>query len=143
MIAKSTYCILPEKKLILEYHSGNVSLKDFFDLKLQESKHPLYKPEFSVITDIRNVNIANFDVEFVKLFAEFLKAYPIFKAERITVVLTDKQFQVVLGNLFEIHMNDQKVRIHTVSSLKVALSKVQLLNDFNYISQRLEKLETV
>lgn len=126
--------------MILEYHSGDVSLKDFFDLKLQESKHSLYKPEFSVITDIRNVNIANFDVEFVKKFAEFLKVDPIFKAERITVVITDKPFQVVLGNLFEIHMNDQKVQIHTVSSLKVALSKIQLLNDFNYISQRFEKL---
>lgn len=118
----SKFSIIPECNVLIEYYAGNVSLPHFLQLKEAESKHPLYSPSLSVITDIRHVDFHSFDKTYVESFVNFITSNPEFVATRKTVIITQTPNQVVWAQMFDDFIRKIGVHVHTVTSPSAAYS---------------------
>jgi hypothetical protein len=133
--------IIPEKKLILEYYSGNISVQDLISNKIIISKEKEYSPNYNVIHDFRDAKLLIAEKE-GKHFYDFLKNEKNFYKKRRVAHLTQTPDQVATTTQFTLMVGETSVEINTFSTLKAALTWVRLsTEDYDLIGTYLNEIK--
>lgn len=121
---KSSYCILKDENLIVEYHEGVTTLQDLIAFRMQQGTDVNFSPTYNLISDIRNLTFdaAPSDID---AFAAFHKQNPNLIGKRKNAVLTETPDQVVLVTMFDSSHIDLLQSIHIVSTISAAISWVR------------------
>ena len=90
--------IIPEKKLIIEYFSGEITIEDIVKLKLIEIEHQDYNNEFNLFSDFRDGDF-NIDNESIPTLLNNLELNNLVAGKHNTSLLTKSPNQVVASTL--------------------------------------------
>ncbi len=103
-----SYKIIPDKKLVIEYYSGELDYDDLIEFKKAIIKEPEYDFYFQTIVDLRYCFLKTNPQDFVN-WIDFINTN--FGNERVRKVayLTSKPNEVVLTTLF-LHQHKQFVK---------------------------------
>jgi len=105
---KSSYKILKEHNLIVEFHSGNLDLDSYINFVIKTTHDPLFSGNMNYLIDLRNVVITapTDDIEKYNHFTEtFFKS----ERKRKVAILTKSPNQMVFSTLFKI-LNTKKLK---------------------------------
>lgn len=119
------YIILPQEKLIIEYFSGMVSLKDVIAQKEKLIRNPNYNPGYNLIDDLRD---AQFELikEQVKGYVDYVFNNKKNIGKRNTAFVTSNPDQVVVSTLFESAKGELPINTMIVSTISTALKHVKI-----------------
>jgi len=95
------YKILPDKQLIIEYYSGELTIKDLMFFKTIIRKEPNYNFDWKTIADFRDCNLLIKNAELEKL-VEFLKNNFEKSYSRKVAILSAKPIEVALSILYSL-----------------------------------------
>lgn len=102
---RNSYRIIPESKLIVEYHSGVGKVEDAIDFRMIQAADPDFSPEFEVIVDLRDLDM-DVQVQELKKLVEFYTHNPRLIGYRRNAIITENPHQVVLATLLkQMHAN--------------------------------------
>lgn len=119
----SDFIIIPEKKLIIEYFSGKIELKDILELKSRESDQKEYNPNYNIIDDSRNVEFLIRKNE-IECYVDHLRNNKSFVRNRYVAYLTETPNQVVVATLFNVLKKELPINVKIVSTTIAALNWV-------------------
>jgi hypothetical protein len=117
-----SYIIVPPKKLILEYYSGEIRMSDLIQFKRIISKDPNYNFYFNTIIDFRDAELLINNDEFVRLLEFFRKKFRV-TGMRNVAYLTSTPNAVVITTLFSLLADeyaDLNFNLKTFSTIEAA-----------------------
>tara|TARA_R110001583_G_scaffold412_4_gene3872 strand:+ start:16144 stop:16581 length:438 start_codon:yes stop_codon:yes gene_type:complete len=123
----SKYKILIAKKLIIEYHSGNLDVASFINFKTELSTDPSFSPNFNFIIDLQDVKFTASESD-LKKYANFLTDSKKYKGSRNIAVITKTPNQVVSSMLFKILFSNPTITIEIFSTFNSAVKWLQADN---------------
>lgn len=141
MDKKTSYKILPELRLFLEYYSGPITLKELIGIKKKEITDKDYDPTFNAIGDLRD---ADFQVSVPDIveYHDFVKNTPNVSGKRKTAMLTKTPSQVARSLLYQMESRDMPMSFRIVSVMASALEWVGLLPDYcEFIEETLRQMK--
>jgi len=74
---RNSYRIIPESKLIVEYHCGIGAIEDAIDFRRIQAADPDFSPDYEVIVDLRDLDM-DVQVNELKRLVEFYTQNPTF-----------------------------------------------------------------
>lgn len=120
---KNTYCIVKERRLIVEYHKGVGTYEDAMAFRKEQAIDPNFSPEFDIIADLRDLT---FDVNVLglKSLIEFYHQNRNLMGTRRTAIITETPMQVAFATIYkQLHTNlPQSLKI--VSTIGAAVNWV-------------------
>ena len=127
----STYKILKEQNLIVEYHTGIIDAKSFIAFKKCITLDPLFLPSLNYFVHLKNAAfVTNF--EDVDAYANFLADnYTIFGNRRVALI-TNTPNQVVSTTMFKMMQQNKSQSVEVFSTNESALE---------WLNSRLDKDE--
>lgn len=135
------YLIVKEKKLIIEYYSGQIFLRDFIRIHEKKSNDKDFNVNHNLLIDFRDAEI-NLEEEDVLELVKYHKNNKKLFGSRRAAHLTNTPNQVVAGFKFDIHNKELPVEIKIFSTLEASLSWVGLeIKDMNEIEYYLNTLK--
>lgn len=135
------YQILPEKKLILEYYSGNIYKNTIMYFKQEISKHVAYNMHYNIIHDFRDAELVA-NIEDVRSFIDYIKQNERTYAQKKIAFITDKPNQVTITYLFNALKKETYLIAETFSTLEGAIVWVGLRStELDYIHSVLSELK--
>ncbi len=141
---KGYYKILPDKKLIIEYYSGEIFMDDFIELKKKISQEKDYDPTFFSLLDFRDaaVTVGEQDMRrYLKFVKENSKVY----GDRKTAYLTSTPDDVVVTTIFStvVSETDVPINIKVCSTINAVIDWFHTVNiDEETIDLILDELKT-
>jgi hypothetical protein len=133
--------IISEKKLILEYYSGKISVNDLINQKTLISNKLEYSPNYNIIHDFREVEFDINEEQGVQLLNFFESNKAIYSNRRVAH-LTYTPKQVAVTNLFTLLLKEQLIAIEVTSTLEAAIQWVNLsINDYFLIESYFNMLK--
>ncbi|OQA97530.1 MAG: hypothetical protein BWY22_01278 [Bacteroidetes bacterium ADurb.Bin217] len=141
MDTRLQYQILPEKKLILEYYSGNIYKNTIMYFKQEISKHVAYNMHYNIIHDFRDAELVA-NIEDVRSFIDYIKQNERTYAQKKIAFITDKPNQVTITYLFNALKKETYLIAETFSTLEGAIVWVGLRStELDYIHSVLSELK--
>jgi len=135
------YKIIAEKKVILEYYSGIISVQDLINNKSNIIKEKEYDANYNIIHDFRDAQILISEEE-GQHFYDLLKNEIKFHKKRRVAHLTQTPDQVAKTTLFTLLVDTSLFDVNTFSTLKAALTWVRLsIEDYNLIETYLNEIK--
>ncbi len=112
--------IFPEGKIVVEYLQGFISWVDLIEMKKQEAAKPEYNPGYNVITDVRDVEIGQNDLEGINEYIAFFNYHVNTVGVRKTAILTQSSQQVIHSEMLKIMSSHLPMDLKTVSTYSAA-----------------------
>lgn len=119
------YQIIPDKKLIIEYYSGSITLNDLILFQHTISFNRKYNPNFNIIHDFREASLSLNEADVME-YIQFIKNSSKLCGVRRTAHVTSSPKQVVAITLFNLLKNDLPVNAQVVSTIYAAVNWVGL-----------------
>jgi hypothetical protein len=134
------FVIIPEKKLIIEYFSGKIELKDILELKYRESLETEYNSNYNIIDDSRDAEFLLNENEISK-YVNHIINNKLINGKRNAAYLTKTPNQVVIATLFDMLKKELPINVRIFSTVEVAMNWLELSEeDKRLIEFYLEKL---
>lgn len=135
------YIIVKEKKLIIEYYSGQIYINDFIKTHDEKSNDTDFNVNFNLLIDFRDAEIYLEEEEVLKLVKYHKNNKKLFGSRR-AAHLTNTPNQVVAGFKFDIWNNELPIAIKIFSTLEASLRWIgQDFKDMDEINSYLYKLK--
>jgi len=116
----STYKILKEHNLIVEYHSGIVDLISFINFKQKIALDPLFSPNLHFFVHLKNVSF-NTNSEDIDKYVKFLETnYNVYGNRRVALI-TNTPNQVVSTTMFKMMQQNTSQSVEIFSTNESAL----------------------
>ena len=116
----SSYQIFLDKRFIIEYHEGVMTLERMKTFIIKESSDQDYSPNFDMLLDIRQITFKGF-IKDIKDYIEFLRSHKGISGKRKLAVLTSKPHQVVFSTFLSMFSVKLPQTMKIFSSLEAAL----------------------
>lgn len=141
MDARLQYQIFPEKKLIIEYYSGDIYKNTIVYFKDEISKNVAYNMNYNIIHDFRDASlIANIDD--VRSFINYIKSNNRTYAQKKIAFITDNPNQVSITYLFNTLKKETLLIADTFSTVEGAIIWVGLKStEIDFIHSVIEELK--
>jgi hypothetical protein len=111
----STYKILKENNLIVEYHSGILDADSFIAFKKSITLNPLFLPSLNYFVHLKNVTF-NTNLEDIDKYVKFLDANSNVYGNRRVALITDTPNQVVSTTLFKMLQQNRSQSVEVFST---------------------------
>jgi len=98
---KSSYVILPDENLVIEFHSGILEVPDYIEFKQNLLKDPLFKPNLNHFIHFKNVVFQTPPSE-LSNFVGYIKENVQSLGKRKLAFITDTPNQVVTTTMYKI-----------------------------------------
>lgn len=108
MTKKITYRIFPESRLITEFYSGEILVKDFIEKNKTVVSQNDYDPKYFVIMDFRDAHL-NVNEDEMQQFIEYLKMNSKLNADRKIACLTQTPSVVATSTIYSILVNNNNL----------------------------------
>lgn len=115
-----TYKILSDLKVTIQYIGGKIARSDIIEFTDQMRKHPDFNPNYDVIIDIRDADVA-LDEDFLKKYTEHIKNLENFIARRKVAFLTAEPEQYLSAYFSKMHARKLPLRFDIFSTEEAAL----------------------
>ncbi|NOQ28341.1 MAG: hypothetical protein GQ564_23510 [Bacteroidales bacterium] len=125
MISYSNFKIIPDKKLIIEYFSGKIELKDILELKRRESIEKEYNSNFNIIDDSRDAEFLLNQNE-ISTYVNHIINNKLINGKRNAAYLTKTPNQVVIATLFDMLKKELPINVKIFSTVEVAMNWLEL-----------------
>lgn len=116
----STFTILEDRKIILEYCSGPLTKEELIKMKLREKTHPDFCLDYNTFTDIRDTSIGMHKQD-VYYLIDFVRNNPELYGNIRMAFLTSKPIHVVAVTLLSLYKGDLHIQPKVFSTIKSAL----------------------
>lgn len=137
-----SYKIITNERLIIEYHSGDISVNEFLESRKIISSVPDYNPYFDLVLDFRDVNMLANEKD-IKRFVSFFKGFKQILGKRKSAYLTSKPNQVVITTVFSLDIKDTPVSPMTFSTIDALVGWLNKKNiDKDTLTKIIEELKT-
>jgi len=124
-IFRSSYRILSNNALIIEYHEGLLTLEGMIKFRKEQLLDEKFSPDFNILMDMRKVKITGNPVE-VNDYISFYRQNKDITGNRNIAVLTDTPNQVFYITLFEQYSNVLTQKIKIFSTIEASLKWLNL-----------------
>jgi len=129
------YKIIPEKRLVVEFFSGILTLDKLVKFKSRVANDRLYNPDFNIIDDLREVRFVISKEELFE-YVSFIQNKKELYGKRRSALLTATPNHVVFTSLFSSWCTDLPIDIGIVSSIDGALRWVGLpFSESDWVNQ--------
>ena len=121
------YIILPTEKLIVEYLGGKATWTDYLEMKKKEVADSSYNGNYSVITDIRDVD-TRYTREMEGQILEYIN-YLInqeIKLNHLTSIITNSPTQYLHSEFLKKHSHKINIKVQIYSTQEAAFAWVKL-----------------
>lgn len=138
---KSTYQILKEQKIVIEYHEGVLDIDSFINFKKKLAKDTLFSNSLNYCIDFKNVTfiISEDDVE---KYLIFLTNNPDYLGKRKVALLTNTPNQVVYSTFFKMKRTNSLQMIEVFSTNEAATDWLGIKTlSINEVETVLKKLQ--
>ena len=125
METKKEYIIIPEKKLIIEYYSGQFQVDELIAFKEAICADKNYNPNFNVINDFRDAEFL-FEIDEISKYIQFILKTKKSYGHRKATMLTKTPNQVVTSLGFEMLKKDIPISVKVVSTIEAAIDFIGL-----------------
>ena len=137
-----TYKIIPKERLIVEYHSEEITVSDFIESRKIISSDKDYNPDFDLVLDFRDVEMIA-GKEDIDQFARFFKGFDPIIGKRKSAYLTRIPNHVVVTTLFSSEIRGSSVTPMTFSTIAALVKWLNKKNlDRIVLSGIIEELKT-
>ncbi len=128
MVKYSTYRILPELKINLEYYSGPTYLKDLIEIRRELIEEKALNPNFNFIVDLRD---ATFDLNsnVVDEFVNYVKSKTDLLWNRRTALLSLTPNQTAFSLLYISDLGNVPMKINSFYTMESAIQWVGLSSE--------------
>lgn len=116
----SSYQIFLDKRFIIEYHEGVMTLEKMKTFILKQSSDQNYSPNFDLLLDIRQITFKGF-IKDIKDYIEFIKTHKGISGKRKLAVLASQPHQVVFSTFLSMFSVRLPQTMKIFSSLEAAL----------------------
>ncbi|MDP2068300.1 MAG: hypothetical protein Q8K04_04975 [Lutibacter sp.] len=127
----STYKILKEYNLIVEYHTGILDADSFINFKKKIALDPLFLPNLHFFVHLKNVTF-NTNMQDIDKYANFLEANSKIFGNRRVALITNTPNQVVSTTMFKMLQQNRSQSVEVFSTNESALE---------WLNSRLDKDE--
>lgn len=135
----STYKILKEYNLIVEYHTGVLDADSFIDFKKKIALDPLFSPNLHFLVDLKKVTFST-NLEDIDKYVKFLETnYHLFGNRRVALI-TNTPNQVVSTTMFKMMQQNKSQLVEIFSTNESALEWLNSNLDKDEIFEVLAKL---
>ena len=116
----STYKILKENHLIVEYHAGNLDANSFIAFKKSITLDPLFLPSLNYFVYLKKVTFST-NLDDIDTYANFLTDnYNVYGNRRVALI-TDTPNQVVPATIFKIMQQNKSQSVEVFSTNETVL----------------------
>ena len=116
----SKYKILQDKQIIIEFHSGVMTLEELELFTSNQIKDPFYNPDYNMLIDIRDVEV-ELNAEEVDKYVKYVLTHDNIHGKRKDAILTNTSIQVALASLYAGMQHLLKTQIEVFSTIESAL----------------------
>ncbi|MDO9273920.1 MAG: hypothetical protein Q7T92_00035 [Lutibacter sp.] len=135
----STYKILKEYNLIVEYHTGVLDADSFIDFKKSITTDPLFMPSLNYFVHLKKVTFSK-NLEDIDKYADFLaNNYKVYGNRRVALI-TKTPNQVVSATMFKMMQQNKSQSVEIFSTNESALEWLNSNLDKDEIFEVLAKL---
>ncbi len=120
----ASYQIIPDKRLIIEFLSGNIILEDLINLKLRLVEEKDYNPIYNHILDFREANVS-LSGNNIDSYISFIENHEKILATRRSAILTLTPAQVAITTLYIEKGRHLPVNWNIFSTIEAALDWAQ------------------
>lgn len=117
---KSTYKILPNHNLIIEYYSGDIDFVSFMNFKKKLILEPLFTPNLNILIHFKNATFKMTDEEINK-YIHFSETDIKVIGKRKIALITETPNQVVVSTLFKMIQRIKSKSVEIFSTKEAAL----------------------
>lgn len=118
---KDRYIIFSEYELIIERIEGVLNLENLVKIKADQNADTEFNPAYNLLTDIRSTEVY-FPKKDLEMYTDFLEKHPLTQSGRKFALLTATPIQVAIASLIQSKTRHLPQRMEIFSSLKAALS---------------------
>ncbi|HON53347.1 MAG TPA: hypothetical protein P5243_06905 [Bacteroidales bacterium] len=135
------YQIFPDKKLIVEYYSGEIYKNTIQYFKKEISKNVAYNMHYNIIHDFRDATLVA-NIEEVRSFIDYIKQNTNTYAQKKIAFITNNPNQVSITYLFSTLKKETLLIAETFSTVEGAIMWVGLQpTETDFIQSVLEELK--
>ncbi len=135
------YKIISSKKLIIEYHSGKLTIDDVIELKKKVFNDSNFRTNFNVLMDGRYADFSGDEIAMLK-YIQFMNDNKKFIKKRNVAILTSKPKEFVIATLFDINKGNLPINSKVFSTLKASLFWIDLpVEEYNSVKEVLSDLK--
>lgn len=115
------YVIFSEYELIVERIDGVLNLENLTKIKADQDADTEFNPAYNLLTDIRSTELC-FPKKELEIYIDYLEKHPLTQSGRQFALLTATPMQVAIASLIQSKTRHLPQRMEIFSSLKAALS---------------------
>ncbi len=127
----STYKILKEHNLIVEYHTGILDADSFINFKKSISLDPLFLPSLHYFVHLKKITFST-NLQDIDKYSKFLEANSKVYGNRRVALITNTPNQVVSTTMFKMMQQNKSQSVEVFSTNESALE---------WLNSRLDKDE--
>ena len=120
---KSSYKILKEHNLIVEFHSGTLKAESIIDFKNRLTLDPLFVPNLNYFVHLKNVTYTPIDdnEDDISIFSKFINAnFKVYENRRVALI-TNTPNQVVYATIFKTMQENVNESVEIFSRYEYAI----------------------
>jgi len=117
----STYRILPDKNLVIEYHSGVLKVEDYIEFKKKLHTDPLFKADLKHFIHHKNVVFNTKPADIVH-FTKYINSVAELLGNRKVALVTDTPNQVVSTTMYKMMQKNPTQTVDVFSTLESGLN---------------------
>lgn len=117
---KSSFIILNQHHIIIEYHQDTLNLNSYLAFKTSVFKHPLYSNSHNILVNFKNVNF-QIDASEVEKFADFINQSQKNAQAKKVAFITKTPNQFVPTTIYKIKQNNPTYAVEIFSTYESAL----------------------
>ncbi|UMB60696.1 hypothetical protein MHL31_00440 [Lutibacter sp. A80] len=138
---KSTYKIINNLNIILEYHSGNLDVDSYIKFKQKVFSDKNFKPGLNHLIHFKNITFIYPDKN-LKLFVDFIKSNTSVLGKRKIAFITSTPNHVVTTTIYDTLLADNSQQISVFSTNNSALNwLIQSPLDINNLIEVLKDMK--
>lgn len=117
---KVGFLVLPEKKLIIEYHQGLIIIDALIEYKKQQAAHPDFSPNYDILVDLTKTVFSR-KPKNIEKYIDYLSKHTEIAGLRKVALLADGPDSVVIATLYQQMHGKLKQEPRIFSTLEIAL----------------------
>lgn len=122
--SKSSYKILKNHNIIVEYHEGPIDLNSYISFKTLIFNNPSYSSSLNYIVNFKNVNM-NVNINDVEKYIDHLKQIPNVLGKKRVALLTRTPNQIVPTTIYKMKESELSRSVEIFSTYESALNWLQ------------------
>ena len=136
------YKIIAKERLIVEYHSEEITVSDFMESRRIISSDKDYSPDYDLVLDFRDVEMIAVK-EDIDQFARFFKGFDAIIGKRKSAYLTSIPNHVVVTTLFSSEIRGSSITPMTFSTIAAVVKWLNKKNlDRSVLAGIIEELKS-